>query len=130
TDTGLVVALTDGGPAPLGASATTVQGVATFSGLALRTTGVYTLTATAAGLQSAGAGPFTVLPGVASALSFATNPADTIAGLTLSTLLVDVEDAYGNLVSSSAPVQLSVNGGGFSAGTTTVNATGGVATFT
>jgi hypothetical protein len=64
-------------------------------------------------------------------LSFGTQPANTNAGAAMPSFTVSVRDAANALVTSStASISLTLNGGSFSSGTTTVNAVNGVATFT
>jgi hypothetical protein len=104
--------------------------VASFSGLTLQKVGSYTLTVSAAGLQSATSASFNVNPGNASVLNFELNPSTTTAGQTLPDLRVDVFDAFGNLTTTSAALTLTINGPAApTAGNTTAQATSGVATF-
>ena len=63
-------------------------------------------------------------------LAFAQQPPATLVGATLSPVTVDVEDEGGALLTTATTsVTLSISGGGTLSGTTTVAATGGVATF-
>lgn len=104
-----------------------VDGVATLSGLALPAAGTYTFTVSEGSLTSATTSSFTVSPGAGSQLVFAQEPVGAAAGATLSPVVVDVEDAYGNIVTSDASqVTLTGNPGGAA---TTVAAQNGVATF-
>jgi hypothetical protein len=110
-----------------------VAGVATFNGVSINRTGAgYTLSATS-GLLSATSSAFTITPGAASALAFATQPANAVAGASLGSVQVRVVDNQGNtLTGSSASVSLALfanPGSGLLSGTTLVNAVNGVATF-
>ena len=112
-----------------GISATTaaVNGVATFNNLALNTAGSYTLTATSSGLTSATSNSFTISPASASKLAFAAQPANGTVGTAIAAVVVQVQDTYGNTVTTSnAAVALASTPAGVSA---TVNAVSGVATF-
>jgi adhesin/invasin len=74
----------------------------------------------------------TNLPGPAAQLAVADTPASVTAGVPFS-FQVDVEDAFGNLVTgdhSLVAVALSGGPGGFTAGMTSAQAIDGVATFT
>jgi hypothetical protein len=75
----------------------------------------------------------TVLARPAVRLAFATQPADAAAGATLAPIRVAVQDEVGSTVTTStASVTLSLDrnpGGATLSGTTTVSASGGVATF-
>src|SRR5205823_5104880 len=82
---------------------------------------------------TAGAG-FTITPGPAIALAFTVQPGDATAGAVIAPAVqVTAEDAQGNVAtafSGSVTVALGANpGGGTLAGTATVTAAGGVATF-
>ncbi len=128
------VTLTANGPsgAVLSGGATSVtatNGVATFSGLALNTAGSYTLSATAPGVPTVKTTKFTVTPGAAAGLAFASTPATVTAGTVVPVVTVNVVDAFGNAVASSAKVTISATGPGALGGTTSVNAANGVATF-
>jgi hypothetical protein len=109
-------------------------GVATFGNLSIDVAGSYTMTATVAGLNSI-ATLFTVTAGPAAQLAFTLQPANTPGSHTMANVNVSVEDQYGNTVTTdSSSVTLTLNaaasgGGGVLEGTTTVSASGGVATF-
>ncbi len=115
---------------PINASA----GVSTFS-CSINKTGVgYTLTATSTGLTSVTTSSFNITPGAATQLVVTTQPAATSTAGTNFTTGVSVEDALGNVVTtSSAPVNLAIannpGAGTLSCTTNPVNASGGVATF-
>ncbi len=115
------------------ATATAVNGVATFSGLSVNLAGTgYTLAASGGSLTGATSGTFTV-SGTPTQLAFATQPSSAAANASLGTVTVDVLDAGGNLVTtSSATVSIAISanpGGGTLSGTTSVAAVNGVATF-
>ncbi len=122
------------GPGTFSAGAATVNvdnGVATFSGLALKAAGSYTVAVSVAGLSPVTSARFNVTPGPASQLGFEATPATVVAGQVLPNLAVDVQDSFGNLIAGAAnPVTLAVTGPGTpSAGTTSTQANSGVATF-
>ena len=119
-----------------GATATVSAGVASFANLTLNTVGTYTLQASTAGLPTSMpvSSSFTISPNVAAKLVFGQQPTDTPAGSAITpavTLLV--EDAFDNLVTtdtSSVALLITANpASGILGGTTTVNAVGGIATF-
>ncbi|KFE72161.1 S8 family serine peptidase [Hyalangium minutum] len=110
----------------------TVNGVATFGDLSIARAGTgYTLTASAGTLTGATSSAFDVATGGVARLVFKLAPANTTAGTPLSTTSVELQDAQGNRVDSSASITLSLTGGqgGTLGGTTTVAAINGVATF-
>jgi hypothetical protein len=111
-----------------------VNGVATFTNLSLTKTGTYTFQASDASLAGATSGSLTIVPAAASQVVFGQQPGSTVAGSTLGTVTVLVEDPYGNVVTSnSSRVTLAIASGPTGAtlgGTTTVTAVSGVATFT
>ena len=118
---------------PTGVSGTlgvnAIAGVATFSTLMFNTTGAYTVTAASTGLSSATSSPITIAAGPATKLIITSQPTTGSTGTAIGNVVVQVEDANGNLVTtSSAPVSIASTPTGVS-GTTTVNATNGVATF-
>ena len=112
-------------------------GVVTFSNCSINTAGSgYTLTATDGSLPSITSNSFAVLPASPAQLVFTpVNPGPGIAGSPIPNLSVQVEDSFGNLVTSATgAVTLSVNSGsaqsGFTSGTASVTVSGGTATFT
>ncbi len=118
-------------------TAVAAAGVATFSGLSIDKTGIYTLTATDVpdGVTAAVSGFFTINPGAANNLVFSVGPSD-VGALASITPQVEVKavDALGNLATGftgDVTVTLNQNGNtGTLSGTTTVtNATAGLATF-
>jgi alpha-tubulin suppressor-like RCC1 family protein len=119
------------------ATATVVDGVATFSTLNINKTGTgYTLTAapTSGTLTSATSTGFNITPASADRLAFIIPPSNITAGAPISPAVqVEVRDALGNrAVGSSAPVTLGIGtnpSSGTLSGTKTVNAINGVASF-
>ncbi len=128
---------TNPGPGTLGGTATrsAVGGVATFSGLSIDKVGTgYTLTAASTGLTGATSAAFNITLGPAAKIVFTTQPASSTGGTAFPTQPVaKVQDAGGNIVTgSTASVTLAIGtnpGGGTLAGTVTVSAVAGVATF-
>jgi hypothetical protein len=115
-------------------------GVATFANLRLNRTGTgYTLVVSASGLTGASSttsATFDVTAAPASRLAFAVQPSDQTPGGTIAPAVqVAVVDSLGNTVTSATnSVTLQITGGTGTggatlAGTTTVNASSGVATF-
>jgi hypothetical protein len=115
--------LSDGGMHTLGAGAT------------LYTAGNWDVTATDTVTASiTGAATVTVSPAAADHLLFLQQPTDTAAGLTISPVIVEVVDAFGNVEtgdnSDTVTLSLSVNpSGGTLSGTLTLTVVNGVATF-
>jgi hypothetical protein len=110
------------------------QGMHTF-GATLKTAGAESVTATdaaTAGLSGSETG-ITVNPAAASQLVIGQQPSTTTSGQAISpAVTVDVEDPYGNVVTSnSSTVTLTLGSGTFEGGSATASATvsGGVATF-
>jgi uncharacterized repeat protein (TIGR03803 family) len=111
-------------------SVAAVNGVATFPGLTFDTAGAYTLTASSAGLTSDTTNSITVVPAAASQLAVSQQPTAAVAGQAIGPVIVDVEDAFGNLVTTdTSPVTITTSDGAAVSGTTTVSAVAGVATF-
>jgi Flp pilus assembly pilin Flp len=112
-----------------------ISGVATFSNLSINKSGTgYTLTASSTGLSTATSTGFNITAAAPSSLVFTTGPSNVAAGAAINPAMrVTVLDAFGNVVtSSSASVTMSIGanpGGAALSGTSTVNAAGGVATF-
>ncbi|MCL4730421.1 MAG: hypothetical protein KJ044_08325, partial [Planctomycetes bacterium] len=128
---------TTGATIVTGASVNAVNGVATFTSLAIDLAGTgYTLTFTSGALTPAVSGTFNVTVGPAAMLVVTTQPGNGTGGLPLNPQpVVQVRDAGGNLVtSSSATVNAAITSGTGTTGATivaggTTNASGGVATF-
>jgi len=131
---GSSVSIAASGPASLSTSANAVKGVATFSNLTLDTAGGYTLTAsdTADSLTSAASNSFTISPAAATQLVFTTQPTDGTAGVALSSVVLSIEDQFGNMESGDgSSVSIVASGPGALTGTSTTSVTAvkGVATF-
>ena len=108
------------------------DGQATFSDAVLDAAGTYTLVAQSTGLPSSTSSSFNVTAAGASKIVYLTQPTNTTAGVAISpSVVVDVEDAFGNLETSNTDdITLKVNTGpGALSGTETVAASGGQATF-
>ena len=107
------------------------SGNATFSGISLPTAGTYIAVATDGAVSSGNSGTFAVSPAAASTLVFAQQPSNVIVGAPISpSVVVDVEDQFGNLVTTdNSMVTLSLNGAATLNGTQAVQAKNGVATF-
>ena len=112
-----------------------VSGVATFSNLSIDKAGTgYTLTASSSGLTGATSSAFNITAGAVTKLVFGTQPSNTAAGSSITpAVTMQVQDAGGNLVTTSTAsitVAIGTNpGSGTLSGTTTITASGGVATF-
>lgn len=114
-----------------------VNGVATFSTLSIDQPGTgYTLTASSFGLSGATSSGFNITgaPPVATALGFVQQPTSTEAGATITpAVTVEIRDQFGvRLTGVTNGVSLDIGsnpGSGTLAGTTTVAAVNGVATF-
>ena len=93
----------------------------------------YTLIASASGLSSATSVDFDVTAGAANQLAFSVEPSNAESKAAISpTIKVEVQDANGQLINAVTPITLAVGtntGGGSLAGTLTVGAVGGEATF-
>ena len=112
-----------------------IEGEATFSNVLIDKVGSgYTLVASAAGLTSATSSAFNITAGEASQLVFSVQPSSALPNATISPAIkVQVQDADGNLVTSathSVTLAIGSNPGGANvAGTLTLGAVGGEATF-
>ncbi|MCY1015011.1 beta strand repeat-containing protein [Pyxidicoccus sp. MSG2] len=112
-----------------------VNGVATFPGVSLARAGTgYTLTASATGLTAGTSAAFNVTAGAANRLVFTVQPSRSSVAVPISPAVqVAVQDGFGNTVTSasdSITVALGNNPSGATlAGTLTVAASGGVASF-
>ena len=115
------------------ATATAVNGVATFTDLAITGTGAHTLQfATTSPVLTVTSSSVTVAAAPATQLAIATQPAGAVSGVNLTTQpVVQIRDANGNVVTgSTASVTAAIaSGTGTLVGTTTVSAVNGVATF-
>jgi len=132
-----VVFDTNPGPGTLGGttSVAAANGVATFSTLQIaKSAARYRLRATASGFISATSASFDITAGPAAELVFTTQPTSTTVGAAITPpVQVTARDAVGNTASGftgAVTVTIGDNPGGSGlAGTTTRNATAGVATF-
>ncbi len=112
-----------------------VNGVASFANLSINNPGTgYTLIASATGLPTATSTAFSINAGAAAKLVFAVQPSNTAAGAAITPgVQVAVQDAQGNAVTTattSITVAIGTNpASGTLAGTATVAAVNGVATF-
>ena len=117
-----------------GGNATATGGVATFPGLSVNRAGTYTLTATATGLTAGQSGSFNVTPGALAQIVWVQQPSNVQRNAAISPApTVRLLDALGNVVTSTVAVTMTItrpSGRVFTNSTTTVNAAGGVATFT
>ncbi len=110
-----------------------VNGVATFTNLALTGSGAHTLQfTTSTPALSTTSSSFTLGAGAATQVVVATQPAGAVSGVAFTTQpVVQLRDASNNVTTSTAAVTASIaSGTGTLSGTTTVNAVNGVATFT
>ena len=111
------------------------SGVATFAGVKIDKPGMgYVLTASSSGLTGATSAAFNITFGAAAKLVFTVQPGNTAATANIApALVVIVQDANGNTVTSStAAITLAIGtnpSGGTLSGTATVSAVNGVATF-
>src|SRR5207247_612469 len=129
-----VEAKRDGGTLSEKKSANAVSDVARCATLSITSEGSgYVLTAGASGLTGTTSASFNITAPPATNLAFTTQPQTTQAGQTMSAVRVTARDASGNTVTSYTgliTVAIGANpGGGTLAGTTSVNAVSGVATF-
>src|SRR5262249_44146681 len=116
------------------ASIAAVNGIATFSNLVINAAGNYTLAASDGALTTAISSSVTINPAAASQTRGQSIPGTGTAGVALAPpVTVDVEDAFGNIVTSdTSTVTLGIDSGpgAFAAGSTfSVAAAGGIATF-
>ena len=117
------------------ATATAVNGVATFSGLSIDKAGIgYTLHATSGLLTAADSTAFDIGAGAPARVVFLQQPTSATAGVSIApAITVQVQDAAGNpVIGSPISVTMTIQtnpGSGVLAGTTTVATSGGIATF-
>src|SRR5205823_6450245 len=106
-----------------------------FSTLSINKVGTgYTLTAADGSLTGTTSGSFNISPAAADHLAVGVQPRNTVAGVAVSpAVTVQVLDAFGNLVStdtSNVTIVIGSNpAAGTLSGTTTVAASGGIASF-
>lgn len=125
------------GNATLGGTVTVaaVSGIATFSDITLDKafTG-YTLTATAGGLTAANSTSFNISAAAKSQLAFTVEPSNTNQDVNIAPAIqVEIQDSFGNRTTDTDSITLAINNnagpGGTLAGTATVAAVNGIATF-
>src|SRR5207244_1608932 len=109
-----------------------VSGVATFSTLSSNDAGSFTLGVSDGALNPATSTSFIITPAAASKLVITTQPADTLAGQTFSAIVIQVQDAFDNVVTNDTSniVVALASGNGTLNGSKTIPAVNGVATFT
>jgi adhesin/invasin len=100
---------------------TDTTGIATFSNLSINLSGTKVLKATSLGLDSAISDPFSISPASAKKLVFVQQPTTDTAGTIITPpITVQIQDTFGNNVSTVASVAMSINSGtGTLSGTTT-----------
>jgi N-acetylneuraminic acid mutarotase/S-adenosylmethionine hydrolase len=114
---------------------TVSNGVATFGDLSINMAGSgYTLVASSGVLTGATSNGFAITPAAADHLLFLQQPTDTAAGQTMGSVIVEVVDQFGNVVTSdnTDTITLSIGtnpSGGTLSGTLTLTVVNGVATF-
>jgi len=133
-DTSTVTLTLDGGIFASGSTTTAVVsgGVATFSNLKIDATGNYSLSAGDGAMTGVMSGIFNISAAAAAKLAFSVQPGNAVAGVAIApAVVVKVEDAYGNMVTSdTSTVTLGLSSGSFASGSAvTVAVLGGVATF-
>jgi hypothetical protein len=110
TDSGTTISLGVTGSAapitcttPSSLSENDSSGTANFTGCAITKAGTYTLQATSTGLTTATSNSFSIVAGTATKLAFTAQPSGSIpaAPADLGTVMVAVQDSFGNVVSSS-----------------------------
>jgi hypothetical protein len=111
-----------------------VAGVASFGNLHIDKVGTgYVLQASASGLTPGTSNAFDITAAGPDHLAFLIQPTDVVAGATLASVQVEIQDASGNRVpnaTNGVTITIANNpGGGVLSGTTTVNAVAGVATL-
>lgn len=135
----LALAANPGGDALRGTvTVTAVQGTATFTDIRIdRAASGYTISAATSGLTGATSGSFDVSAGSPVATTYMTQPTSTTSGSNITPAVqVQIVDAFGNPVtqySGTVTITLAHDGSVLKdaslQGTTTVSATGGVASF-
>src|SRR5262249_9076869 len=105
TDTSKVTLAIDTGPGGATITGTAavnaVKGVATFTGISLKTAGSYKLKATDGSLTLAPSSTFAISPAAAAKLAFVQQPTAATHGVVISPdITVKVTDAFGNTVTS------------------------------
>lgn len=111
-----------------------IGGIATFSNLSIDIAGTgYTLRTFTGSLTVATTNSIDISAGAATQVTVSTQPIDTVAGATISSVVVELQDANGNLnTTDTSNVTLAILSGplgGNLSGTLTIAAVAGVATF-
>jgi S-adenosylmethionine hydrolase len=131
----ITVARSDGGTLNGTLTQMVNSGVATFGDLSINQAGTgYTLNANSTGIGQITSNAFAITAAAAHHLLFLQQPTDTSAGQTMSPVVIEVVDQFGNVVTNySGAVTLSLNDnpmtGATLSGTLTVTVVNGVATF-
>ena len=98
----VTIAVSSGGGSLIGTTTVNaVAGVATFSGLAIHVADSYTLDVTDGSLTSATSASFTITADAASKLIITQQPTTTVAGQSISDIIVEVRDQYDNVVTTN-----------------------------
>src|SRR3989449_1133367 len=131
----VTVALGSGGTLSGTTAVNAVNGVATFSDLSIQEARAeYTLTTSSGTLTGAISAPFAIAPAAPAKAAFTVQPSATgVAQPITPAVQVAIQDAFANTVTSATnavTLAIATNpGSGTLAGTKTVNAVGGIATF-
>src|SRR2546425_23071 len=131
----VTVALGSGGTLSGTTAVNTVNGVATFSDLSIQEARTeYTLTTSSGTLTGATSASFAIAPAAPARVAFTVQPNSTgVAQPITPAVQVAIQDAFANTVTNATnavTLTLATNpGSGTLAGTKTVNAVGGIATF-
>ena len=108
-------------------------GVATFAALSLQTAGIYTLSATSAGLSGATSNAFVVSAAALDHLAFTTQPPASVAAGSGFGVVAQLQDQFNNVLSgdsgTTVTLALGANPGGDSYGGASTTDSAGVATF-
>ena len=91
---------------------TNASGLATFNNLSVNLVGTKSLQAASSGLTSATSNTFVISAAAASKVAFISQPTDTTAGNNIASVTVQLQDVFGNSVSTSnVSVTVSLNSG-------------------
>jgi len=111
------------------AGVTNSSGQVAFGTLSVTKVGSFDLVATSTGVPSSTSSPFTITAGTPAKISFVTQPSSTSAGTTLSAVIVQAVDQYGNPVSNVA-VSIATTFGKLTGTTALTTNTAGQVVFT
>lgn len=110
-----------------------IGGIATFPNVSLTKVATgYTLIATSGALSTTSSA-FDVVAAAAARVAFTTSPSSAVAGNSIGTAVVQIQDQFGNPRQDDGSVTLTISnnpGGGSLSGTTTTTTVAGIATFT